>query len=112
MVHHGGSIFAALPPRPSPPSHLQVALLALMLLSGAHMFGIASSYSFVFIEHELGGSKQLLGWALTASALLEVPLFQVAGGRWRRDRPRPSLSLLPACALTSLPASLLTLAPP
>ena len=47
------------------------------MLCGMH-FGIGFAYGFLFLERELGASGVQLGLSLTAQALLEVPLFQVA----------------------------------
>ena len=51
--------------------------MALFSLVGFHM-GIASTFGFIYFERELGAEGALLGLTLTAQALLEVPLFQVA----------------------------------
>ena len=41
-------------------------------------FGIAFSLGFVYFEEVLHASGVMLGLALTAQAVVEVPLFQVA----------------------------------
>ena len=53
---------------------LCLALLALVAIQ----FSTASTYLFLYAETVLGASGAQLGLVLTASAVLEVPLFQVA----------------------------------
>ena len=53
------------------------AVLVLMAFIGLQ-FGIAFSLGFVYFEEVLHASGVMLGLALTAQAVVEVPLFQVA----------------------------------
>ena len=59
-------------------SRRALCLLLLIFLVGMH-FGIAFGFGFPYLEGELGASGLQIGLTLTAQALLEVPLFQVAG---------------------------------
>ena len=58
-------------------------LLLLVLLTGVH-FGVGFSYGFLFLESELDASGLQLGLSLTAQAMCEVPLFQIAAPLIRR----------------------------
>lgn len=58
-------------------SNRALCLLLLIFLVGVH-FGIGFGFGFVYLESELGATPLQLGFTLTAQALLEVPLFQVA----------------------------------
>ena len=55
----------------------------LFFLAGMQ-FGIVFSFGFLYLEHELHANGAQLGLSLTAQALLEVPLFQVAAPLIRR----------------------------
>ena len=55
----------------------------LFFLAGMQ-FGIVFSFGFLYLEHELHANGAQLGLSLTAQALLEVPLFQVAAALIRR----------------------------
>ena len=55
-----------------------LGLLSLIFMCGVH-FGVAFGYGFLFFVEELHATGLQLGLTLTAQALLEVPLFQIAG---------------------------------
>ena len=54
-----------------------LCILCLLFMVGLH-FGIAFGFGFPYLESELHATGVQLGFTLTAQALLEVPLFQVA----------------------------------